>query len=65
MNSNHVNIVNLNTVKDIDNWLKNDGNVYVGRPRNKIATKSKWKTPFSIKDHYSRQKVKTIFSSRP
>ena len=61
MNSNHVNIVNLNTVKDIDNWLKNDGNVYVGRPRNKIATKSKGKNPFTIKDHYSRQKVIKLF----
>ena len=50
------NIINLYTVDDIDSWLKDPNNEYIGRGTNSI-TASKWGNPFKVDKFNSRQKV--------
>lgn len=65
-----VNIVNLHTVTNIDKWLKQEENLYVGRPCRKVNPKIvnpervknfKWKNPFKIDDYHSQEKVINLF----
>ena len=51
---NNANIINLNNVTDVDKWLQEEQNVYVGRP-------SKWGNPFKISSKNSRQDVVELF----
>ena len=48
------NIVNLNEVPDIEQWLQDDKNVYVGRP-------SRWGNPHKFNQNNSRQEVVDLF----
>ena len=48
------NVVNLYNVDDIEAWLSDDKNVYVGRD-------SKWGNPYPIEVYGSRGKVLTLF----
>ena len=49
-----VNIVNLRTVADIENWRNEPDNVYVGRG-------SDWGNPFKLNNQNSREKVVALF----
>ena len=48
------NIVNLNRVNNLKQWLRNENNVYVGRP-------NKWGNPFKLNKHNSREEVVQLF----
>ena len=48
------NIVNLNSLDDVEEWLKSTTNVYVGRP-------SQWGNPFKLKDGYSRKEAVKLY----
>ena len=50
------NIVNLDYEKDIDSWLANKDNIYVGRS-NRFAQSTKWGNPFKISQFNSRKQV--------
>ena len=53
------NIINLNNVKDIGEWIKKEENVYVGRASKKVpsTTSDKWGNPHIITHNNPRQKV--------
>ena len=55
------NIVNLNYVKNIYEWLAKDNNVYVGRS-NRFVKKAKWGNPYKLEDYDSRQQVLDLYS---
>lgn len=62
------NIINLNTVNDLDNWLKDPNNICIGRKttkrRNGKVTKisaSKWENNFKINSANCRAKVIQLF----
>ena len=51
-----MNIVNLNTV-DVQKWVGEPGNVYIGRKTTGCISASIWGNPFRIGDKYSRATV--------
>ena len=56
------NIVNLHEIQNIERWLRNENNVYVGRETDKFITDFKWGNPFRLKDYgYDREKVLELF----
>ena len=61
--TNIVNIVNLNNVKDIKQWLQKDGNLYIGRPSEKVPEEYNfgWGNPYKLVDYYSRRKVIELY----
>ena len=69
MTSNFVNIVNLDEVENIEEWLRKDGNLYIGRGSKKVPkiasncgeSAQKWSNPFKIVDHHSREEVIKLF----
>ena len=54
------NIVNLDREEDIDTWLLNDENVYVGRST-RIVQVAKWGNPFKLNKNNSRQQVLDLY----
>ena len=50
------NIVNLYNIDNIEAWLKNDNNVYVGRP-NPLINNAKWGNPHKFKKESDRPLV--------
>ena len=55
-----INIVNLKSV-DIDKWLLDSRNVYIGR---NVNGKGKWGNQFKLKDYnYNRQKVIALYEA--
>ena len=64
------NIINLNYETNINDWLKSDENVYVGRWSKKVANLQrvakrgnpyKWGNPYKITQKQSRQEVVTLY----
>ena len=54
-------IVNLHNVEDIDAWLRDPNNRYVGRETDKFVADFKWGNPFTLKKYRSREKVLQLF----
>ena len=54
------NIINLYTVNDIQSWLKEDTNVYIGRKRKYLAA-SKWGNPFKLRDCNNRREAVSLY----
>ena len=50
-------IVNLHNVKDIDAWLADPNNKYVGRETDKFIADFKWGNPHTLKQYKNRDKV--------
>ena len=56
------NIVNLHEVQDIETWLSDENNVYVGRVTDRFTTDFKWGNPYRLRDYgYNREKVLQLF----
>ena len=49
-------VINLNNVPDIECWLKNTDNVYIGREKDFVKG-SKWGNPYKVKKNNGRKKV--------
>ena len=59
-----VNIINLNKVENVQEWLNSEYNVYIGRPVNTEEFKCvdfKWGNPYRLKDHDSREEVVDLY----
>ena len=54
-------IVNLNNIQDIDAWLADPNNKYVGRETDKFVADFKWGNPHTLKQYKSREKVVQLF----
>ena len=54
-------IVNLNNVQDIDAWLSDTNNKYVGCETNKFAADFKWGNLYTLKQYKSHEKVVQLF----
>ena len=54
------NIVNLHTVEDIDSWLENPTNTYIGRGTEKLSA-SKWGNPYKVNKKNTREKVTGLY----
>ena len=53
----NINIVNLRNISDIDAWLRNSNNVYIGRD-------SEWGNPFRLKNYsFCRQTVVDLYKA--
>ena len=63
MNANglRINIVNLNNVENINKWLRQVGNSYVGRATVAKVFHTDWGNPFKIRYYDSRQKVLKLY----
>ena len=57
------NIINLRTVDNIEKWLEEPNNEYIGRPTNKLNG-SKWKNTYKISRKNSRNCVIQKFEKR-
>ena len=58
------NIINLHNVENIEEWLKSDNNVYVGREGENEVLKNedcKWGNPFTLREYRSRKKVVDLY----
>ena len=55
------NIVNLHNVDDVQAWLKDANNIYVGRFVVGFDTDFKWGNPYRIKTYKSRKKVVELY----
>ena len=53
-------IINLHSIDDIDSWLKEPNNLYIGRSTNKLKG-SKWRNRYKLSIFKSRIKVVTLF----
>ena len=60
-----INIVNLKYVENVDEWLRDDNNVYIGRVVTRVAQACcKWGNPFKLRDYgYNRSKVVNLYES--
>ena len=50
------NVINLQTVNDIESWLQKPNNTYIGRETKNIAG-SKWGNPFKLRDYNNCRKT--------
>ena len=55
------NIINLRNVNCIEDWLKGERNVYIGRPTEEIPLGSCWGNPYTIRKYKSRRRVIRLF----
>ena len=56
-----INIVNLRNVENIDDWLKDEDNVYVGRENPATTGEAKWGNPYKLDDYSSRREVVDLY----
>ena len=52
-------LVNLNTVLDLESWIQDENNVYIGRQRHPFE-RSKWANDFKVEEH-GRQKAVSLY----
>ena len=55
------NIINLHTVNDLQKWLEEPNNIYIGRAKELLVVCSKWYNPYKIGPGFSRTKVIILF----
>lgn len=55
------NIINLYTVNSVENWLKGENNVYIGRAVKDIPSGSRWGNPYKFRSYNSRREVVQLF----
>ena len=53
-------IVNLNTVKDLQKWIQDEINIYIGRRTKKLQA-SKWANPYKIQKPVDRETVVLLY----
>ena len=58
---NKANIINLRTVEDIDKWLEEEDNIYIGRSTEEIPSGSDWGNPYTLGTFKSRRKVVQLY----
>ena len=56
-----INIVNLRNVENINDWLKDENNVYVGRENTATTGEAKWGNPYKLDDYSSRREVVDLY----
>ena len=63
----NINIINLYTVPDIEKWIKQPENVYVGRGKwtgRRYIQRSKWGNPYTLAKYSDRKEVVRLFKER-
>ena len=55
------NIVNLHNVDDVQAWLRDSNNIYVGRFVEGFETEFKWGNPYRVSTYKSREKVVELY----
>ena len=58
------NIVNLHNVDDVQAWLKDPNNIYVGRFVEGFDTEFKWGNPYRIRSEESGRVVREVYRQK-